>query len=62
MAEWIDKSKKMHQSGAKIRSSLVIMLSARTIISVIATVVYSKKNFGGHLNGLDVYTNSVSNS
>lgn len=38
VAESIDKSKKMHQSGAKGRGSMVMLLSARTINSIIATI------------------------
>lgn len=34
----IDKSKKMHQSGPKERSFLVIFLPARTISSITATI------------------------
>lgn len=38
VAESIDKSKKMHQSGAKGRGSLVTLLSAGTFNSIIATI------------------------
>jgi len=38
LKECIEKSKKIHQTGAKARGSLVSLLSARTINSVINTM------------------------